>query len=76
MKKSNKYTDYFGSNIFDIILQMKDNFYTTNITDEQFPLANQLVGKNVLFKALGDKSLTPAQALDEAAKEINGASGK
>ncbi len=76
MKKSNKYTDYFGSDIFDIILQMKDNFYTTNITDDQFPLANQLVGKNVLFKALGDKSLTPAQALDEAAKEINGASGK
>ncbi len=76
MKKSNKYTDYFGPNIFNIILQMKDNFYTTNITNEQFPLANQLVGKNVLFKALGDKSLTPAQALDEAAKEIKGASGK
>ncbi len=76
MKKSNKYTDYFGSDIFDVVLKMKDNFYTTNITHEQFPLANQLVAKNVLFKALGDKSLTPAQALDEAAKEIKGAAGK
>lgn len=76
MKKSNKYTDYFGSDIFDVVLKMKDSFYTTNITNDQFPLANQLVAKNVLFKALGDKSLTPAQALDEAAKEIKGAAGK
>ena len=76
MKQSNKYTDYFGPNIFDIVLQMKDNFYTTNITHEQFPLANQLVAQNVLFKALGDKSLTPAQALNEAATEIKGSSGK
>ncbi|NMA66995.1 MAG: extracellular solute-binding protein [Clostridiaceae bacterium] len=76
MKQSNKYTDYFGPNIFDIVLQMKDNFYTTNITHEQFPLANQLVAQNVLFKALGDKSLTPAQALNEAATEIKSSSGK
>ena len=70
MKQPNKYTDYFGSNIFDIVLQMKDNFYTTNITHKQFPLANQLIAQNVLFKSLGDKTLTPAQALSEAAAEI------
>ena len=71
MKQPNKFTDYFGPNIFDVVLQMKDNFYTTNITDPRFPLASDLIAKNVLFKALGDKSLTPAQALDEAAQEIN-----
>jgi len=57
-------------------MTMKDDFYTTNITNEQFPLANQLVAKNVLFKALGDKRLTPSQALDEAAKEIKSAASR
>jgi arabinosaccharide transport system substrate-binding protein len=76
MRKSNKYTEYFGPNIFNIVMTMKDDFYTTNITNEQFPLANQLVAKNVLFKALGDKRLTPSQALDEAAKEIKSAASR
>ncbi len=76
MKKSNKFTEFFGPDIFDTVIKMKDSFYTTNITAEQFPLASQLVGKNVLFKALSDKKLTPKQALDEAAKEIGNISGK
>lgn len=74
MKKPNKFTDYFGSNIFDIVLKMKDNFYTTNITNDNFSKANDLIGKNVLFKALGDKKLTPSQSLDEAAKELQNSS--
>jgi arabinosaccharide transport system substrate-binding protein len=73
MKQPNQFTEYFGPDIFNIILDMKDSFYTTNVTHEQFPLANQLVAKNVLFKALSDKTLTPSQALSEAANEIKGA---
>ncbi|WP_416200828.1 MAG: Putative arabinose-binding protein AraN [Thermocaproicibacter melissae] len=74
MKKPNKFTEYFGDDIFDVVLKMKDNFYTTNITDDNFSKANDLIGKNVLFKALGDKKQTPEQALDAAAKELQSAS--
>lgn len=76
MKVSNKYTEYFGSDIFDIIMEMKDESYTTNITHELFPKANDLVAKNVLFKALGEKSLTPQEALEEAANELKSTMGK
>ena len=70
MKVPNKYTDYFGPDIFEIIMKMKDEFYPTYITHEQFPKANELVAKNVLFKALSEKNLTPAEALKEAANEL------
>lgn len=72
MKVSNKYTDFFGSDIFDIIMEMKDEFYATNVTNELFPKANDLVAKNVLFKALSEKSVTPSEALEEAANELKG----
>jgi len=75
MKVSNKYTEYFGPDIFEIILQMKDDFYPTYITHDLFPKANDLVAKNVLFKAYGDKSLTPAEALQEAANELRSSMG-
>ena len=76
MKVSNKYTDYFGADIFDQIMEMKDEFYATNITHELFPKANDLVAKNVLFKALSEKSVTPSEALEEAAIELKGTLGQ
>lgn len=76
MKASNKYTDFFGPDIFDGIMEMKDEFYPTNVTHEQFPKANDLVAKNVLFKALSEKNLTPAEALAEAATELRSTSGQ
>ena len=71
MKEPNVYTDYFGNDIFDTVIKMKDSFYPTNITQPKFPAANQLVATNVLFKALSDKSETPEQVLKEAADELN-----
>lgn len=73
-KQQNKFTDYFGENIFDVVIGMKDNFFTTNITtSSQYSLANSLVGSNVLFKVLSEQSETPQQALDAAAQEIEDA---
>jgi len=68
------YTDYFGSNIFDSVIDMKDSFYSTNVINDKFPLANQLVSTDVLFKVLSDRSMTPAEALAEAAAELKAAS--
>ena len=70
MKEPNVFTNYFGDGIFDIIIQMKDSFYPTNITQSLFPAANQLIANDVLFKALSEKSMTPAEALQAAADEL------
>lgn len=70
MKQPNMYTDYFGTGIFDIILKMKDSFYPTNVTDPLFPAANSLIANDVLFKALADRTQTPAEVLKDAADEL------
>jgi arabinosaccharide transport system substrate-binding protein len=71
VRKSNKYTAYFGDNFFDVLMKMRSRFHTMNITaSPKFSMANSLISSNVLFKALSEKSLTPQQALDEAYQEI------
>ncbi|QHQ61910.1 extracellular solute-binding protein [Anaerocolumna sedimenticola] len=72
MKQDNKFTDYFGKDIFNIVINMKDKFHTSNITaSPKFSLANSLVSGDILFKVLSEKSETPADALKSAADEIN-----
>ncbi len=74
MKQSNKYTDYFGKDIFDVVLNMKDKFHPSNITaSPQFSLANTLVASDILFRVLNEKSATPEEALSAAAAEIKNA---
>lgn len=69
MKAPNDFTDYFGNEIFDMLVSVKDEIVGSNITS-QFPNAVTLVQKNVVFKALKEKSQTPAEALKEAADEL------
>lgn len=74
MKESNKYTDYFGKDIFDVVLKMKDKFHPSNITaSPQFSLANSLVAGDILFRVLNEQSATPEEALAAAAAEIKNA---
>ncbi len=74
MKAQNKYTDYFGSDIFDVVLGMKDQFHPSNITaSPQFSLANSLVATDIMFRVLNEQSATPQEALDNAAAEIESA---
>ncbi|AEJ18867.1 ABC transporter substrate-binding protein [Gracilinema caldarium] len=70
MKAKNQYTDYFGSSIFDMLLSIKDEIKGINVSSK-FPQAVTLVQKNVMFKVLGEKSMTPQQALSEANKILN-----
>ena len=69
-KADNVFTDYYGKDIFDIIIKMKDEFYPTNVTDPLFPAANTLVANEVLFKALSERNQTPEEVLKEAADEL------
>ncbi|WP_276353752.1 ABC transporter substrate-binding protein [Cohnella caldifontis] len=71
MKQDNKFTQYFGKDIFDIVIGMKDKFHTSNITaSPKFSLANSLVAGDILFKVLSEKSETPEEALKSAADQI------
>ena len=71
MKEDNKYTEYFGKDIFDVVLNMKEKFHPSNITTSPlFSLANTLVASDILFRVLNEQSATPEQALADAAAEI------
>jgi arabinosaccharide transport system substrate-binding protein len=70
MKQPNQYTNYFGPDIFDVVLQVKDEFAPSNITADGFSQANDLVAKDILFKALSDPNSSPAEILKNAANEI------
>ena len=50
-KETNKYTDYFGKDIFDVVISMKDKFHTSNITaSPKYSLANSLISSDILFR--------------------------
>ena len=74
MKQPNKYTDYFGKDIFNVVIKMKDKFHTSNITaSPKYSLASSLVSSDILFRVLSEKSATPEEVLDSAADEIKNA---
>lgn len=71
VNQPNKYSEYITNNFFDVLMTMRPKFHTMNITaSPKFSLANSLAGSDILFRALDEKSQTPQQALDAAAREI------
>jgi arabinosaccharide transport system substrate-binding protein len=70
MTEPNKYTEYFGDNLFDVMLDTADSIGKIVVTDDRFPNAVSTVQKNVMFRVLEENSQTPAEALTEAAEEI------
>ena len=69
MTAQNKFTDYFGTDIFNILLEIKDEINPIHITDN-FPKAIELLVSEANFKALKELSLTPEEALKQVADEI------
>ena len=69
MREDNIYTEYFGKEVFNMLLEIKDEINPTVITDK-YPLAIDLLKKNVCFKALRELSQTPEEALKEAARNF------
>ncbi len=68
MFADNIYTDYFGKDIFTMLLQIKDEINPTVVT-EKYPLAIDLLKKNVCFKALRE-NMDAEEVLKEAANEL------
>lgn len=70
MSAPNKYTDYFGTDIFKTLESVVGDIGGLNLTDK-YPDATTLVQKNVMFKVLKEQSQTPEQALKEVEAELN-----
>ncbi len=70
MNEDNKYTEYFGKDIFKTIQSVVGDIKPLNLGDK-FPEAISLVQKNVCFRVLKEQSESPQQALDEASQDLN-----
>lgn len=65
----NKYTEYFGKGIMDVVKSVKDDVNTVNL-GSLYPDATTLVNRTTLFKVLCEQSQTPEEGLKAAAAEL------
>jgi arabinosaccharide transport system substrate-binding protein len=68
LRKPNKFTEYFGSNIFDILLEIKDEIEGVKI-GEKTPEVSDAIKTKVLYRTLVDME-DPEKVLKEVAKEL------
>ncbi|SFB50315.1 arabinosaccharide transport system substrate-binding protein [Cohnella sp. OV330] len=68
MQEPNKYTDYFGKDIFTFLSGLKSEIAPTNI-GEKTPAVSDAVKTKAMFQALSELK-DPKQVLDEAAASI------
>ncbi len=69
MRKENRFYEYFHDDIFDILLEIRDDINDLNIT-EQTPNAQQEIHTQVMHSVLRDQSRTPEEALHDAAEAV------
>ena len=70
MSAPNKYTEYFGTDVFSTLQSVVGDISGLNLTDN-YPEAITLLQKDVMFKVLKEQSETPEQALKAATEELN-----
>lgn len=68
MKDANKYTDYFGKDVFTFLDGLKNEIAPTNIK-EKTPAVSDVVKTKVMFQSLNDL-MDPKKVLDDAAASI------
>lgn len=68
VQEPNKFTEYFGDNIFDTLKEVKDEINAVNI-GEKTPAVSDALREIVLFKTMNDLDDT-GKVLKEAADEI------
>jgi arabinosaccharide transport system substrate-binding protein len=71
----NKYTEYFGKGIMDVVKSVKDEINPVNL-GPLYPDATMYVNRTTLFKVLSEQSLTPEDGLKKAALELRSEAGK
>jgi len=68
LKADNKFTDYFGKNLWDVLISVKNEIAPTNIK-EKTPAVSDYLKTKAMFQALNDLK-DPKQVLDDAVKNI------
>jgi arabinosaccharide transport system substrate-binding protein len=69
MSAPNKYTDYFGTDIFNTLKSVVGDIGSINV-GPKFPDAMAQIEKNVIFKVLKEQSQSPEEALKGAADDL------
>lgn len=69
VREPNKYYDFFGEGIFDILLEIKDEINPLNYT-EYTPEVQMEYNTNIAENVLRQQSQTPEEALKQAADNI------
>lgn len=69
MKVDNRFTQYFQQNMFDVLLEIKDEIESANVV-EGFVQAHNLVGQELMFKVIRDRSKTPEEGLNDVAEAL------
>ncbi|MDV2685625.1 ABC transporter substrate-binding protein [Alkalihalophilus lindianensis] len=69
MRADNRFFQYFHDDIFDILLEIRDDINDLNIT-EQTPNAQQEIHSTVMHSVLREQSKTPEEALSDAAEAV------
>lgn len=70
MKADNKYTEYFGSDIFDTLLEVKDEIGTISYTSPAYTNVADKVTTDVLPNVLEENAISPTEALEKVDKEL------
>nr|WP_318036086.1 hypothetical protein [Halobacillus salinarum] len=69
VREDNKYYDYFGKGIFDVLLDVREEINVLNITKNTPDVATEY-NTNVAENVLRQEKQTPEEALKEAADKI------
>ncbi|PMC40221.1 arabinose-binding protein [Bacillus sp. UMB0899] len=68
LKEENKFTEYFGPDIFDTLIEVKDEIEGVNI-GEKTPTVMEVIDTQVLFRILQDQE-DPEKVLKEAQDQV------
>ena len=69
MQADNEFYQYFGDDIFDMLLDIEDEVSELNIT-ENTPDAQEEIHSTVMHSTLREQSQTPQEALEAAADDV------
>ena len=70
MTAPNRFTDYFGDNIYDVMGATAASITSLSTSNPLYPEALTLVQKTVMFEVLSEQSKSPADSLHDAAEQL------
>ncbi len=69
-KQDNKFTNYFKQDIFGVLREIKNEIKSPHVVDGYAKMSN-LVGQELMFSVIGEKSKNPKEALDALAAKAS-----